>query len=68
MIFELLNRPKFLGSKWTFFLSFKNMDDRETHVGCFLKVKIKDYHVMIDGEKNLRSTSQRMMITHLVVY
>ena len=68
VIFELLNRPKFLGSKWTFFLSFKNMDDRETHARCFLKVKIKDYLVMIDGEKNLRSTSQRMMITHLVVY
>ena len=44
------------------------MDDRETHTGCFLKVKIKDYHVMIDGKKILRSTSQTMMITHLVVY
>ena len=51
--------PSFQGVNRLFLLSFENEDDRISHSTFYLpKVEIKDYNVMIDGEKFFWSTNK----------
>ena len=51
--------PSFQGVNRLFLLSFENEDDRISHSTYYLpKVEIKDYNVMIDGEKFFWSTNK----------
>ena len=56
---NLLVDPSFQGVNRLFLLSFENEDDRISHSTYYLpKVEIKDYNVMIDGEKFFWSTNK----------
>ena len=49
---DYLISPNFQGVNRLFVLWFENNDNRKVHNGYFLpKVEIKDYNVMIDGQK-----------------
>ena len=49
---DYLTDPRFQRVNRLFVLSFENRTDREVHTGYFLpKTEIKDYNVVIDGQK-----------------